>query len=406
MGRMGRRCEPAQNERQPAVSVNDRNKNTILTHAGSKPNEYHGAVNVPPHRMSTIVFNTYEEFEKVPNVPFSYGRAGTPSSAAFEEGIALIEGAYKSVATCSGLSAILTTLIAFAEHGDHLLMPDNVYGPSRKTCEAILRKFGVDVEYYPPMIGAGIEKLFCKNTRLLFIEAPGSLTFEVPDIGAFVAAAKKAGIKTAIDNSWGTPLFMKPLDLGIDVSVMAATKYIAGHSDVMLGVVSTTEEAWPAVKRAALMLGLCGGSEELYLATRGLRTLHVRLPHHQKSALEIASWLQQQPQVKRLLHPAFDSCPGHENWKKYFTGSTATFSVILHETRRDKIAAMLNGMNIFRLGFSWGGFESLLFPEQPNPLRTAEKWAEDGFSLRIHVGLEDVTDLQQDLARGLQRLVE
>lgn len=381
-----------------------KNKNTILTHAGSKPDEYHGAVNVPPHRMSTIVFNTYEEFEKVPNVKFSYGRAGTPSSAAFEEGIALIEGAYRSVATCSGLSAILTALIAFAKHGDHLLLPDNVYGPSRKSSEEVLRKFGIDVEYYPPMVGAGIEKHFRPNTRLLFMEAPGSLTFEVPDIGAMVAAAKKAGIKTAIDNSWATPLFMKPMDLGIDVSVMAATKYIAGHSDVMLGVVSTTEEAWPAVKRAALMLGLCAGSEELYLATRGLRTLHVRLPHHERTAMEIAGWLKDQPQVKRLLHPAFDSCPGHENWKKYFSGSTSTFGIILHETRREKIAAMLNGMEIFRLGFSWGGFESLLFPEQPKPIRTAEEWTETGFSLRLHLGLEGAEDLKADLEAGLKRL--
>lgn len=379
-------------------------KNTILTHAGSKPDEYHGAVNVPPHRMSTIVFNTYEEFEKVPNVKFSYGRAGTPSSAAFEEGIALIEGAYRSVATCSGLSAILTALIAFAKHGDHLLLPDNVYGPSRKSSEEVLRKFGVDVEYYPAMVGAGIEKYFKPNTKMLFVEAPGSLTFEVPDIGALVAAAKKAGIKTAIDNSWGTPLFMKPMDLGFDVSVMAATKYIAGHSDVMLGVVSATEESWPAIKRAALMLGLCAGSEELYLATRGLRTLHVRLPHHERTAMEIAGWLRDQPQVKRLLHPAFDSCPGHENWKKYFSGSTSTFGIILHETRREKIAAMLNGMEIFRLGFSWGGFESLLFPEQPKPIRTAEAWTETGFSLRLHLGLEDVEDLKADLAEGLKRL--
>jgi len=379
-------------------------QNTILTHTGSKPSEYHGAVNVPPHRMSTIVFRTYAEFEKVPNVPFSYGRAGTPTTAAFEEAIAEIEGAYRSVSTCSGLAAILTALVAFTKTGDHVLMPDNCYGPGRKTCEEILRKYGVDVEYYPPMIGADIAKHFRPNTQLVFMEAPGSLTFEVQDIGAINKAAKAAGIKTAIDNSWGTPLFMKPLALGIDVSVMAATKYISGHSDVMLGVVSTNEESWPAVKRAALMLGLCGGSEELYLGTRGLRTLHVRLPHHQKSALELATWLQQQPQVKKLLHPAFPSCPGHENWKKYYSGSSGTFGIILHETNKEKIAKMLDGMSIFRLGFSWGGFESLLFPEQPQPIRTAEQWQETGFSLRIHVGLEDVEDLKADLAGGLQRL--
>jgi cysteine-S-conjugate beta-lyase len=398
---MGRRPRVAEDERRKSVI---KKQNTILTHAGSKPAEYHGAVNVPPHRMSTIVFNTYEEFEKVPNVPFSYGRAGTPTSAAFEEAIAKIEGAYKSVATCSGLSAILVALVAFAQQGDHILLTDNCYGPGRKTCEEILRKFGVDVEYFPPMIGADVAKLFRPNTKLVFMEAPGSLTFEVQDIGAITEVARHAGIKTAIDNSWGTPLFFRPIDLGIDVSVMAATKYIAGHSDVMLGVVSTNEEAWKPIKRAALMLGLCGGSEELYLGTRGLRTLHVRLPHHQKSALDIAAWLQQQPQVKRLLHPAFPSCPGHENWKKYYTGSTGTFGIILHETRREKIANMLDGMEIFRMGFSWGGFESLLFPEQPKPIRTAQKWEETGFSLRLHIGLEDAEDLKADLADGLKRL--
>lgn len=381
-----------------------KSENTILTHAGSKPDEYHGAVNVPVHRMSTIVFKTYAEFEKVPNVPFYYGRSGTPTSAAFEEAVAGIEGAFKSVATCSGLSAILTALLAFVKAGDHILMTDNCYGPSRKTCEEILRKFGIDVEYYPPMIGSEIEKLFRPNTKLVFMEAPGSLTFEVQDIGAITAAAKKAGIKTAIDNSWATPLFFKPLAFGIDVSVMSATKYIAGHSDVMLGVVSAMEESYPAIRRASQMLGLIGGSEELYLGTRGLRTLHVRLPHHQKSALEIALWLEKQPQVKRVLHPALPSCPGHENWKKYFKGSSGTFSIVLHETNREKIAKMLDGMSIFRMGFSWGGFESLLFPEQPKPIRTAQAWTEEGFSLRLHIGLEDVEDLRLDLETGLKRL--
>ena len=381
-----------------------KSENTILTHAGSKPDEYHGAVNVPVHRMSTIVFKTFAEFEKVPHVPFHYGRAGTPTSAAFEEAIAGIEGAYKSVATCSGLSAIVTALLAFAKAGDHVLMTDNCYGPSRKSCEEVLRRFGVEVEYYPPMIGSGIEGLFRPNTKLVFMEAPGSLTFEVQDIGAITQATKKAGIKTAIDNSWATLLFFKPLEFGIDVSVMSATKYIAGHSDVMLGVVSAMEESYAAIKRTALMLGLTGGSEELYLATRGLRTLHVRLPYHQKSALDIAQWLQDQPQVKRVLHPALPSCTGHDNWKKYFKGSSGTFGIILYETDKTKIARMLDGMRIFRMGFSWGGFESLFFPEQPKPIRTAEKWTEDGFSLRIHIGLEDAEDLRADLADGLKRL--
>jgi cystathionine beta-lyase len=387
-----------------AENIKNKKIQTVLTHAGSKPGEYHGAVNVPVHRMSTIVFNSYDDFEKVPNVPYSYGRAGTPTSAAFEEAIAQIEGAHRSVATCSGLSAILTALIAFASAGDHILMPDNCYGPGRKSCEQVLRRFGVDVEYYPPMIGGDIKKLFRPDTKLVFMEAPGSLTFEVQDIGAITAAAREAGIKTAIDNSWGTPLNLKPLALGIDVSVMSATKYISGHSDVMLGVVSANAESWNGVKRAALMLGLCGGSEELYLAARGLRTLKPRMDHHQSAALEIATWLSAHKAVKRVLHPALPSCPGHENWKKYYSGSSGTFGIILHETRRENIARFLDGMSIFSMGFSWGGFESLLFPEQPGPARTAEKWTEEGFSLRLHIGLEDKDDLIADLAAGFERM--
>lgn len=377
---------------------------TLLTHAGSHPERYHGAVSVPPHRMSTIVFNTYEEFEKVPHTPFHYGRAGTPSSAAFEEAIAALEGAHNSVSTCSGLSAILVALMAFAKAGDHVLMVDNCYGPSRKSCEEILRRFGVEVEYYPPLIGGDITKLFRDTTRLVFMESPGSLTFEVQDVGAIVAAAKAANIKTAIDNSWATPLNFRPMDHGIDVSVMSATKYISGHSDAMLGVVSTNEDSWHAVKRAALMLGLCGGSEELYLASRGLRTLHVRMQQHQKAGLDIAQWLATHPAVKRVLHPAMPDARGHDHWKKYYSGASGTFGIVLHETDKTKIARMLNGMQLFSMGFSWGGFESLLFPEQPKPIRTAEPWVEDGFNLRLHIGLEDVADLKADLEAGLARL--
>jgi cystathionine beta-lyase len=377
---------------------------TILTHAGSKPHDYHGAVNVPPHRMSTIVFDSYDSFENHKPGTLTYGRAGTPSSRAFEEAIAEVEGAHGSVATCSGLAAIVTALVAFAEAGDHILVTDNCYGPSRKTCDDILSRFGVEIEYFPPMIGAEISKLFRPNTKLIFLEAPGSLTFEVQDIGAIVAEAKKAGIKTAIDNSWATPLFFKPLDNGIDVSIMTATKYIGGHSDILLGVVSATEESFTAIKKAALRMGYCAGSEELYLGLRGLRTLNVRMKQHQESAFYIATWLSGHAAVKRVLHPALPSCPGHDHWKKYFTGSSGTFGIVLKETSREKIAQMLDGMKLFQLGFSWGGFESLLFPEQPKPIRTAEQWTEEGFSLRLHIGLENVEDLKVDLEEGLKRL--
>ena len=377
---------------------------TLLTHISSNPKKYDGAVNIPVHRASTIVYNSFEEFENRPKPPFVYGRAGTPTSAAFEQAITALEGAAGSVSTCSGLSAIVTALTSVAGSGDHVLIPDNAYGPNRKFCKKMLGHCGVDVEFYPPLI-ADISKLFRKNTKALFIEAPGSLTFEVCDIGAFVKAAKAAKIKTIMDNSWGSPLLFKPLDHGIDISVMSCTKYVSGHSDAMLGVVSGTAETYPALKAAALHFGLCGGSEELYIGLRGLRTLHIRLKEHESRALEIAHWLEKQPAVKRVLHPALPSCPGHENWKKYFKGSCGTFSIILKETDKKKFARMLDGFKLFHMGASWGGYESLCFPEQPGPVRTASPWTEEGLLMRLHIGFEDMDDLKTDLSEGLKRLV-
>jgi cystathionine beta-lyase len=377
---------------------------TLLTHASSNPDACNGAVNPPIYRASTIILKSYADFERIPNVDYYYGRIGTPTSKAFEEAMAAFDGAYKSIATQSGLSAIMTVLMAFSQAGGHILITDNSYGTARKPCAEILKKLGVEVEYFPPMIGADIQKLFRPNTSLVFMEAPGSLTFEVQDIGAITAAAKAAGIKTAIDNSWGTPLFLKPLALGIDVAVMSATKYICGHADALLGIISTTEELYPLMKRTSVNLGYCAGSEELNLGLRGLRTLDIRMKEHQRKALEIATELENNPAVKRVLHPALPSHVGHDNWKKYFKGSSGTFGIILKETRKEKFAAMLDHMQVFRMGFSWGGFESLLFPEQPRMIRTAETWAEEGLSLRVHVGFEDINDLKQDLADGLKRL--
>lgn len=376
---------------------------TLLTHVSTAPEKYDGAVNVPVHRASTIVFKTYEEFESGPKPPYVYGRAGTPTSAAFEGAVAALEGAYGSVSTPSGLSAIVTALTAFAHAGDHVLISDNVYGPTRKFCDKMLSQFGVEAEFYSPLT-ADITKHFRKNTKVLFLEAPGSLTFEFCDIGALAAAAKAAGITTIMDNSWGTPLSFQPLLNGIDVSVMSATKYISGHSDAMLGVVSGTEKSYPALKNAALQLGICAGTEELYIGLRGLRTLHVRLKEHETRALEIARWLEKQPAVKRVLHPALPSCPGHENWKKYFKGSSGTFGIVLHETDKKKFARLLDGFEIFHIGASWGGYESLCFPEQPGAVRTASKWEEKGLSLRLHIGFEDLEDIKTELAEGFKRL--
>lgn len=377
---------------------------TLLTHIGTHPEKYDGVVNVPVHRASTIVFDTYAAFENKEKTPFTYGRIGTPTSAAFEQAIATMEGAAGSVSACSGLSAITIALMALTRSGDHVLMADNVYGPNRRFCMEILVKYGIEIEFYPPLIGADIEKLFRKNTTALFLEAPGSLTFEVCDIGALVKAARAKNIATIMDNSWATPLLFKPLESGIDVSVMSATKYISGHSDAMLGIVSGTSATYPLLKKAAVHLGICAGSEELYLGLRGLRTLEVRLKEHQSRALGMAQWLEKQPAVKRVLHPALPSCPGHENWKKYFKGSSGTFGIVLKEPDKKKIACMLDGLALFHMGASWGGYESLCFPEQPKTSRTAAPWNEDGFSLRLHIGFEDPDDLKADLADGFKRL--
>jgi cystathionine beta-lyase len=387
------------------VTMTDKKVGTLLTHISSHPEKYDGAVNIPVHRASTMIFKTFEEFENRPKPPFTYGRAGTPTSAAFEQAINALEGAAGSVSTCSGLSAIVVALTSIAGSGDHVLIPDNAYGPNRKFCERMLRHCGVEVDFYAPMI-EDISKLFKPNTRALFIEAPGSLTFEVADIGAFVKAAKAAGVKTIMDNSWSTPLLFRPFDHGIDVSVMSCTKYISGHSDAMLGVVSGTAETYPRLKAAAMQLGVCAGSEELYNGLRGLRTLQVRLKEHQARGLDMAQWLAAQPAIKRVLHPALPSCRGHENWKKYFTGACSTFGLVLHETDKKKFARMLDGFELFHMGASWGGYESLCFPEQPGPVRTAEKWAETGLSLRLHIGFEDMDDLKKDLSNGFKRLAD
>lgn len=377
---------------------------TLLTHISTDPKKYDGVVNTPVHRASTIVFNSYEEFENMSKAPYNYGRHGTPTSAAFEQAIAALEGAAGSISASSGLSAITIALTAFTKAGDHVLMTDNAYGPTRKFCTEIMTKHSIEVEFYPPMIGGGIEKLFRKNTTALFIEAPGSLTYEVGDIGAMAKAAKAKKITTIMDNSWGSPLLFKPLENGIDVSVMSATKYISGHSDAMLGVVSGTAETYPQLRKTALQLGLCAGSEELYLGLRGLRTLEVRLKEHETRGLDMARWLEKHPAVKRVLHPALPSCDGHENWKKYFKGASGTFGIVLKESDRKKAARMLDGFKLFHMGASWGGYESLCFPAQPHSSRTAAAWTEKGFSLRLHIGFEDMEDLKSELDEGFKRL--
>jgi len=386
--------------RKEKMKKNETSLETTLVHSGIFPDKYNGMINPPVHRASTIIFNSIEDMK---NAKFIYGRSGTPTSKEFEDAMtASMPGAFASVSTCSGLSAINVILLGITKPGDHILVMDNVYGHTKTVCEGVLKKTGVEFEYYPPMIGGDIKNLIKDNTVAIFLEAPGSLTFEICDIGAIVNAAKSRNIKTIIDNTWATPVFFNPFEHGFDISVISASKYIAGHSDAMLGVITATEETYPLIKDMAMRLGICAGTEELYLGLRGLRTLSARLKEHEAKAMELAQWLEKRPEVKTLLHPAFASCKGNSNWQKYFKGSSGTFGIILKETDEKKIAKMVESFKLFHLGLSWGGFESLCAISQP--VRNGTETIEEGFYLRLHVGFEYIEDMKQDLEEGFKNL--
>ncbi len=383
---------------------------TRVTRVGRDPKAQRGVVNPPVYHASTVIFETLEELERKTASPFDnvyYGRNGTPTTFAFEEAVARLEGGHRAIATASGLSAIGASLMAFLDAGDHLLMADSAYGPTRKFCEIVLKGFGVETTYYDPMVGAGIAEMIRPTTRVVFAESPGSLTFEVQDIPALAAAAHAKGAVMIIDNSWATPLFFQPFDHGADISIQAATKYLVGHSDAMMGAITTTEEHFRRVRVMASILGAVPGPDDCYLALRGVRTLAVRLDRHQQTALELARWCAGRPEISRILHPAFPDCPGHELWRRDFTGSTGLFSVILDKHYpKPALAHMLDHMSLFKIGYSWGGFESLILPADPSPIRTASPWRAEGTLIRLHAGLEDLDDLIADLDAGLQRLSE
>ena len=376
---------------------------TRLVHAGREPARYHGFVNTPIYRGSTILFPTVEALEANAQ-DFTYGRLGTPTVKALEEAICELEDGHRTLLTPSGLSAIVTALLAFVSSGDELLVSDSVYRPTRRFCDSVLKRLGVKIIYYDPLIGAGIASLITKKTKAVFAESPGSQTFEVQDIPAIAKAAHEAGAVLILDNTWATPLFFKSFAHGADVSIHAATKYIVGHADAMLGAVTATEAASRAIVKTHEELGLCPGPEDVYLGLRGLRSLGVRLERHQKSALELARWLAERPEVARVIHPGLPSDPGHAIWKRDFTGSSGLFSIVLKPVAHDRLAAMLDGLSLFGMGYSWGGFESLIIPFDPRDYRSATEWQADGPALRLHIGLEDVEDLKADLDAGFARL--
>ena len=374
---------------------------TTLVTAGRDTKAQKGFVNPPVVHGSTVLYPTADDLH-AHRGEFQYGRRGTPTTKALQEALMALEGpqcAGVGLAP-SGLAAISTTLLAVLKAGDHLLVCDNAYRPTRNFCNGFLARYGVETTYFDPLIGAGIAGLFKSNTRAVVVEAPGSQTFEMPDIPAIAAAAHAKGALVIDDNTWATPLYHRSLEQGVDISMQAATKYIGGHSDIMFGTISANAKAWPLVAEAIQLLGVCAGPDDVFLATRGLRTLSVRLAQHHKSALEMAKWLAARPEVISVLHPALESHPGHQIWKRDFTGASGLFSIVLKPKPQAAVDALLDTVKLFGMGYSWGGFESLVIPFDCVPYRTATKWAPGGPSLRLHIGLENVEDLKADLDRG------
>ena len=389
------------------MTLGKANKDTVLAHAGNHPHEHKGIVNPPVYHASTVLFPTVVALEDAIRDRFkgvSYGRYGTPTTFALEEAVAAIEGAPHAVTLPSGLAAITMAIMSFVKPGDQVLVADNVYDPVRGFCERILRPYGIDVVYFDSSIGANVSQLFTPKTRVLYLETPGSLTFEMPDIPALAAAARARGVMVMVDNTWATGLHFKPLAHGADISIQAATKYITGHSDVMMGVVVCGTDHYRPIKMFAHGLGMAVAPDDCYLALRGLRTLSVRLERHKANSLALAEWLEGRPEVARVLHPALPGNPGHAIWQRDFTGAGGLFSVVLHPVGKPALAAMLDELTLFGMGFSWGGYESLILPVDPAKSRTATQWNERGPVLRVHAGLEDPSDLIADLALGFERM--
>jgi len=395
----------------PDIGVRAEHRDTRIVHAGRHPEANHGIVNPPVYHASTVLFDSVADLLDTRRdrasgefVGFTYGREGTPTTRALEEAMTELEGGYRAVVTSCGLGAIAASLMAFLSAGDHLLMVDSVYGPARAFAAETLAKFGVDVEFFDALLGADLIARFRPNTRVVYLESPCSLTFEIPDVPAIATACRARGIRCIMDNTWATPLFFQPLKHGCDVSIHAATKYISGHSDLMLGVAVCTEGAFVPVKKTASGAGYCGGPDDVYMALRGMRTLALRMRRHQETATRLAQWLQARPEVARVMYPALPDDPGHELWRRDFHGASGLFGVVLHPCSTTQFAAMLDHMRLFKLGYSWGGFESLAVPTYPATLRSARPWTEPGPSLRLHAGLEDAEDLIADLSDGFARL--
>ena len=377
---------------------------TILAHAGLHPHDNQGIVNPPVYHASTVLFPTLAAFRNASAARVRYGRRGTPTTFALEEAAAALEGGEGTVLAPSGLAAIAVALTACVETGDHVLVTDSTYAPTRRFCDGVLSRFGVETDYYDPLIGGDIEKLFKPNTKVVWVESPGTQTFEVQDIPAIAKAAHAHGALVVMDNTWASGYFFKALTHGVDISVHAGTKYIVGHSDAMFGVIVCNKATYETVRESAQLFGNCAGPDDVYLALRGFRTMGVRLLRHHESGLKLANWLQKRPEVLRVMHPGLPDDPGHALWKRDFTGASGLFGFVLDIVDETALAAFVDDLQFFGMGASWGGFESLILPVQPENVRTATEWNPGGQTMRVHIGLEDPDDLVADLEAGFDRM--
>jgi cysteine-S-conjugate beta-lyase len=380
---------------------------TRLVTAGRKGEWTQGIVNPPVWRASTILYDSVadmRERQKDTHHRLYYGRRGTPTHWSLAQALTELEpGAEGTLLYPSGVAAVATALLSVLKPGDELLMVDSAYEPTRSLCDGLLKRMGVSTRYYSPLIGAGIEALFTDKTRAVFMESPGSLTFEVQDVPAICAEARARGITTLLDNTWATPLFFRAIDRGVDLMILSCTKYVVGHSDAMLGSVTAAPAAWTQLRQTTYQLGQTASADDAFLGARGLRTMGVRLARHHENGLAVARWLAEQPEVARVIHPALPGCPGHEIWKRDFTGASGLFSFVLNGGGDAARSALIDGLELFGIGFSWGGFESLVIPADPDKLRSAAHWTAEGPLVRLHIGLEDPDDLIADLRAGLDR---
>ncbi len=378
---------------------------TKVVTAGRDPASYHGFVNPPVYHASTVLYPNAADF-LAHRARYQYGRRGTPTTEALELALGELEGPQCAGVSLvpSGLAAISTAFLAVVQAGDHVLVTDSAYGPTRNFCNQVLSRLGIATTYYDPGVGGAVETLIQPNTRLVYLESPGSLSFEMQDVAAIAKAAKAKGVLVLMDNTWATPLYFRPLDHGVDLAIQAGTKYIGGHSDVMLGTVSANAATVTALKTTVRLTGLHEAPDDTYLGLRGLRTLAIRLDRHFQSGLAVARFLETRPEVLRLLHPALPSHPGHALWQRDFTGASGLFSMVLKPVPQAAYHAFIDTLELFGIGASWGGYESLAIPFDCTPMRTATRWAPGGPTVRFHIGLEAVEDLIADLERGFAAL--